>query len=153
MHQYAAVEDAKALMNEAREWSVWRWLMEKRRVRTAADRANEALAEAEKKVKAGWPDEWKKAYRALEQPGGNGRTRGLDPLVRAAVQKIKQADDAAESAHLDAEATFDEAERYLSASLAREGTQKAIASWELREKAIRKAEALARDAGFHSTGA
>jgi hypothetical protein len=45
---------------------------------------------------------------------------------------------------LDAEATFDEAERRMSARMAREGAQKAADSWELHEKAIRKAEALAR---------
>ena len=47
---------------------------------------------------------------------------------------------------LDAEGTFDEAERRLSAAVAREGAQKAIASWELREKAIRKAESIGLDA-------
>lgn len=151
MHKLAAVEDAKALMIEAREWSVWRWLMEKHRVRVAADLANEALAAAEKKVKAGWPDELKKAYSALEKPvSGNGRARALDARLQTAVQRVKKADEEAETAHLDAEATFDEAERRLSAALAREGTGKAIASWELREKAIRKAEALAREPGPHA---
>jgi hypothetical protein len=43
---------------------------------------------------------------------------------------------------MDAEETFDEAERQLSTSLAREGCRKAIQSWELHEKAIRRAEAL-----------
>jgi hypothetical protein len=42
---------------------------------------------------------------------------------------------------MDAEHTFDEAERLLSTSLAREGCQKAIRSWDLHEKAIRRAEA------------
>jgi len=43
---------------------------------------------------------------------------------------------------MDAEATFDEAEKQLSTRLAREGCRKAIESWDLHEKAIRKAEAL-----------
>jgi hypothetical protein len=161
MRKLIAVEDAKALMTEAREWSVWRWLMEKGRVRAAADRATEALAEHEKKVKAQWPEEWKKAYRALKRPAsGNGNALPLDPPTLEAIQKIRKADEAAEAARLDAEATFDEAERRLSASLARDGTEKAIASWELREKAIRKAEALAREqpaavppGSAHSNGA
>ena len=34
----------------------------------------------------------------------------------------------------------------MSASMAREGAEKAIHSWELRMKAIRKAEALAKKA-------
>jgi hypothetical protein len=45
---------------------------------------------------------------------------------------------------LDAEDTFDVAEKKLSASLAREGARKAIESWDLREAAIRKAEAAKR---------
>jgi hypothetical protein len=53
----------------------------------------------------------------------------------------------AERAHLDAENTFDEAERQLSTRLAREGCAKAIASWELHEAAIRKAEAAST--GIH----
>ena len=158
MQKLATVEEAKALMTEAREWSVWRWLMEKGRVRAAADRATDALAEQEKRVKAQWPAALKTAYRARERPGaGNGKARELDPLTLGAVEKVRKADEAAEAVRLDAEATFDEAERRLSASMAREGTQKAIASWELREKAIRKAEALARTqsaaAKPHSTGA
>jgi hypothetical protein len=161
MQKLTAGEDAKARMTEAREWGVWRWLMEKGRVRVAADRATDALAQQEKKVKAQWPAVLKTAYRALERPvAGNGKARELDPLMLEAVQKVRKADEAAEAARLEAEATFDEAERRLSASMAREGTQKAIASWELREKAIRKAEALARaqsaptaPGASHSTGA
>lgn len=57
---------------------------------------------------------------------------------------IKEADEEAERVRLDAEATFDEADRLLSTGLAREGTQKAIQAWTLRQKAIRKAEAATR---------
>jgi len=158
MQKLIEVEEATALMSEAKDWSVWRWLMEKRRVRAAADAANDALAELEKKVKASWSDDLKKAYRELEaQAGvdGNARARHrfekaqeearhIDEEVKRAVQRVKEADDEAYAAHMDAEDTFDEAERQLSAGIAREGTQKAIDSWELRKTAIRKAEALAR---------
>ena len=58
--------------------------------------------------------------------------------------RVKEADDEAETARLDAEDTFDVAEKKLSASLAREGARKAIESWDLREAAIRKAEAAKR---------
>ena len=136
MRKLAPVEEAKALMTVAQDWSVWRWLMEKRRVRKAADRATEALGELERKVKAGWSEELRKAAT-------NGRLRSLDPQLRSALQVLKQAEETAEAARLDAEATFDEAERRLSATMAREGAQKAITSWELREKAIRKAESIA----------
>src|SRR5271157_2217095 len=66
MQKLAAVEEATALMNEAKEWGVWRWLFEKSRVRATADRAVDALSEAEKKVKAAWDDDLKRAYRELE---------------------------------------------------------------------------------------
>jgi hypothetical protein len=64
-----------------------------------------------------------------------------DPEIRLLVEKVKDADDAARRVRMDAEETFDEAERQLSTCLAREGCQKAIHSWELHEKAIRRAEA------------
>ncbi|HUJ23973.1 MAG TPA: hypothetical protein VLX58_20705 [Bryobacteraceae bacterium] len=158
MQKLIPVEEARALMNEAKEWGVWRWLMEKGRVRASADRAVDALGEAENKVKASWTDDMKKAYRELEALASldsNARARRqyekakeeakhVDSEIKQSVQRVKQADDEAETARLDAEATFDEAERWLSTSMAREGAQKAIDSWDLREKAIRKAEVLAR---------
>ena len=137
MRKLLPVEEAKALMSEARDWSVWRWLLEKRRVREKADRATDALGELEKKVKAGWSEELRKA-------AGNGRLRKLDPDLKVALEELKQAEEAAQASRLDAEATFDEAERRLNAGMAREGAQKAITSWELRERAIRKAESIGR---------
>ena len=59
MRKLIPVEEATALMNEAKEWSVWHWLLEKGRVRAAADRAVDALGEAEKEVKASWSDDLK----------------------------------------------------------------------------------------------
>lgn len=158
MQKLILVEEAKALMNEGKDWGVWRWLLEKGRVRAAADQANDALADLEKKVKASWNDDLKKAYRELEaqasvdsNPRAKHRyekareeAKNVDPEIKLAVQRVKEADDRAYNAHVDAEQTFDDAERRLSASMAREGAQKAIDSWELREKAIRKAEALTR---------
>src|SRR5271166_1880505 len=54
MQAIKEVEDAKALMREAANWSVMRWLSEKKRVRKAADIANDALDGVERKVKAAW---------------------------------------------------------------------------------------------------
>jgi len=158
MQKLAEVEEAKTLMNEAKDWGVWHWLTEKRRVRAAADQANAALGELEKKVKAGWDDDLKKAYRELEalaSVNGNPRARhryekakeeasGVDPEIKLLVERVKELDDVAEQTRLDAEATFDEAERRMSAGMAREGAQKAIDAWMLREKAIRKAEAAGK---------
>jgi hypothetical protein len=58
------------------------------------------------------------------------------------VKNVKEMDDKAYCARMDAEKTFDEAERQLSTSLAREGCKKAIRSWNLYERAIREAEGL-----------
>ena len=159
MKKLIEVEEATALMNEAKQWGVWRWLWEKARVRATADRAVDALADLEKTVKASWNDDLKKAYRELEALAAldsNPRAkrqyekarevaRHVDPEIKRAVQRVKEADDAARNARTDAEGTFDEAERRLSTDMAREGAQKAIDSWDLREKAIRKAEALGRN--------
>jgi hypothetical protein len=158
MQKLAAVEEAKALMNVAKDWGVWRWLMEKKKVRGAADKAVDALGDLEKNVKASWSDDQKKAYRELEAQATLDRNprakrqyekakeeaKNVGPQIKLAVRRVKEADDEAYDARMDAEKTFDEAERLLSASMAREAAQKAIDSWDLREKAIRKAEALTR---------
>jgi hypothetical protein len=146
MRKLAEVQEAKELMNEAIDWSVFKWMFEKPRVRKTADRANDALDRLERAVKARWSDELKAALRELSGRGGRHQKsqhppQTTDPEIRLLVEKIKDADDAARRARIDAEETFDEAERQLSTSLAREGCKKAIHSWELYEKAIRKAEA------------
>jgi hypothetical protein len=61
-----------------------------------------------------------------------------------AIAQSREKDDEAYRARMDAEKTFDDAEKQLSTSLAREGCRKAIFSWDLHEKAIRKAETLIR---------
>jgi hypothetical protein len=150
MRKLAEVEEAKALMLEARSWSVVKWLREKKRVRRAADKANEALDALEKEVKASWSPELKLAYDQLATPPDglklqNQETVPVNPGLSRLAQQVKQADVVAYRAHLDAEEVFDKAERILSTSMAREGTRKAIESWELHETAIAKAEA-----GVHS---
>jgi len=123
MRKLAAVEEAKTLFEEAKNWGVWRWLTEKRRARQTADAAWEALEEYEKQVRASW----------------NG-----DPAIKQAARKLKSADEEAYKARMEAEAKFDEADRRLSTALAREGSQMAIDAWVMREKFIRKLEALGR---------
>jgi hypothetical protein len=118
MHKLAAVEEAKTLFEEAKDWGVWRWLMEKGRARRTADAAWEALEECEKKVKSGWSSELKKR----------------------AAKEFKEAEAECDKAHIDAEAQFDEADRRMSAGMARDGAQMAIDAWILREKFIRKLE-------------
>jgi hypothetical protein len=126
MRKLAQVEEAKDIMRQGIEWSVMRWLKEKRNVRKLADRANAALDALDRDMKAAWPAELKEAYEA----GGESEL----------AQRIKRADDAAARARVRAEKTFDEAEEQMSARLAREGCLQAIQSWELREQAIRMSE-------------
>jgi hypothetical protein len=109
-------------------------------VRKAADRANDALDQLSKETKLLWPDELRAAYGGLAQNAGRGNQPNAEILN--AVKQVKRADDEAFRAHLDAESTFDEAERQLSTSMAREGCRTAIYSWEVHEKAIRIAERL-----------
>lgn len=107
---------------------------------SVASAQSASLDRTEKKIKAAWPDELRKFYR---QVGARVAEDGADPIHHA-VAAVKKADDAAYDARMDAEATFDEAERRMSASMAREGAQKAIDAYGLHEQAIRKAEAVAR---------
>lgn len=146
MQKLAPVEEAKALFQEANDWSVWRWLTEKRKARKAADAAWEALETCEEKVKAGWNEDWQKAYSGLSAKGGakGRRNGGLDPELKAALERLHEASEEARQARDAAEAQFDEADRRMSTSMACQGAQMAIDAWELREKVIRKAEALAR---------
>lgn len=151
MRKIEEVQAAKALMTEAMDWSAFRWLFEKSRVREIADQANAALDASERAVKARWSGEVKAAYKNLTAKPAKSARKGqqdpkpqqtLGPAILALVEKVMDADGAAEQAHLDAENTFDEAERQLNTDLAREGCNKAIHSWSLHEKAIRCAEAV-----------
>lgn len=151
MEKIPAVETAKALMTEAVAWSVMKWLREKKAVRKVADQANAALDQLNLEVKNRWPEDVRAAYETLLEPGsGNNRAHGrhqatspvMDPQAIICAKRVKEADEEAHRARLDAEGTFDDAEKQLSTALAREGCRKAIHSWELHEKAIRKAENL-----------
>ncbi len=120
MGTLAEVEEAKAVMTEALEWSVLKWLREKKRVRKIADVANASLDQRLEDLRSRWD-------------GGD----------QGAALKLRQAREQARRARVDAEATFDEAEKQLSTALAREGCRKAIHSWELYEKAIHLCEEAA----------
>lgn len=148
MDKIPAVETAKALMTEAVAWSVMKWLREKKTVRKAADQANAALDQLNRAVKNRWSADTKAAYAALIQHtlrthGGNEpNLAAIDARTISSAKKVKAADEEAYRARMDAEETFDIAEKQLSTALAREGCRKAIHSWELHEKAIRISEAL-----------
>ena len=146
MHKLAPVENAKTLFEEAKDWSVWKWLLQKKRARSTADAAWEALEACEEKARAAWSDEWRQAYLDLSADGRPKARRrsSLDPELKAALESLHELDEEARQARDAAEAQFDEADRRLSTSMACEGAQMAIDAWELREKVIRKVEALTR---------
>jgi predicted phage gp36 major capsid-like protein len=143
MKKIREVEEAKDIMTEAQNWGVWRWLTEKRKVRLTADACNDALARAEKKTIEAWPDEMREAYAELES-AKKRHSKKIDHETIELVRKIKEAIDEAERVRLDAEDIFDRADRALSTSMAKDGTRRAIEAWELREKAIRKAESAGK---------
>ena len=151
MHKLPEVEGAKDLMNEAVGWSTFKWLFEKPRVRQTADRANAALDHLNRAVKARWSDEFKTTYKklygraaAVQESPKKGQGQQSSAEIELLIEKVVQADRAAHRARMSAEDTFDEAEKRMSTSLAKEGCKKAIHSWELHEKAIRNAEAVAK---------
>ena len=157
MRKLPAVEEARAIMTEGMEWGVWKWLLEKKRVRGIADEARAALDEFEMKVKTTWSDDLKIAYNQLVSQNGDARQARqkaklgkkeeapkIDSQVMAAVKRVKEADDDAYNAHEDAEDAFAEAEKHMSTRGAREGARKALEAYDLHETAIRMAEALAR---------
>jgi hypothetical protein len=159
MRKLVEVEDAKSLLEVAKNWGVWKWLTEKKRVRQTADIAWEAFDVLEKEVKSAWSDDLQKATSELEAEaavaeGGAPPKRKyekakkeaehVDPQIKATAKKVKDALDEAYSVRMKAEDMFDEAEKRLSTSMAREASQVAIDAYNMREKAVRKAEAAGR---------
>ena len=152
MKKLEAVENARAIMTQGMEWGVFKWLMEKPKVRKIADKATEALNDAEDKVKATWSDDLKRAYNFLatqngdagKKKGGKAKADEFDSEVLAVARGVFEADEVTETMRLDAEDTFAEGERKLSVAMARDGARKALATYDLHEKAIRKAEAAAK---------
>jgi hypothetical protein len=156
MRKLPAVEDARAIMTEGTQWGVWKWLLEKKRVRTIADEARAALDQFEMKVKATWGDDLKIAYNQLVSQNGDvkqarqkaklGKKQTapkIDSHVTTVVKRVKEADDDAYNAHEDAEDLFAEAEKRMNTSMARDAARKALEAYDLHEAAIRRAEALA----------
>lgn len=149
MRKLPEVQDAKDVMNEALDWSTFKWLWEKTRVRQTADRANAVLEHQERAIKGKWSDECKAVYKnlsgkkAVPPKTEQEPTPPSDNHMAILVEKVLEADQAAERARVSAEDIFDQAEKQMSTDLARQGCKKAVHSWELREKAIRRAEAVA----------
>jgi hypothetical protein len=141
MQKLSEVESAKALMTEAMSWSVMKWLREKKRVRHAADKANAALDTLNCAVKEQWTKADQTGYESRLAQSSNGI---FGENAARLLAHVKEADEKARNARMDAEAMFAKAEKQLSIRLAREGCRMAIHSWELQEQAIRRAVQLIR---------
>lgn len=153
MRKLPAVEEARAVMTEGMEWGTWKWLLEKTRVQEIADRATAALDQADLKVRASWSDDLKAAYKQLcddenrsnrEKHGHAPGARNAAPALKTEAEKVKEAYERGQRARRKAEETFERAEQRMSAEMAREGARQALESYDLREKAIRMAEAVER---------
>jgi hypothetical protein len=158
MTQLKAVEEARAVFAQSKDWGVVRWLAEKRRVRQLADGATAAIDSSELEVKSRWPEVLKDAYAGLGSAAG-GAQDDDDPYaaaerefaslnaaeipehVTALARRVKDADDAAYGMRMTAEETFKEAERRLSIALSKRGAEEAIKSYDLYYTAIEEAEA------------
>ncbi len=127
------VEQARALMTEAIDWSVMKWLSEKKRVRRAADVANALLDSTEEKLQKSWPTDLLNSYKS-----GTGAP---DSLAR----KMKASHDLSLKLRAEAEDIFDRAEKRLSTALARDGCRKAIEGWDTHLKTIDLFEQATRD--------
>jgi hypothetical protein len=131
MAKLSEVEKARALMVEAIDWSVMKWLTEKKRVRRTADKANEVLISVELEIHKQWNTGFKAAYE---------KSGVVSPENGRLARKIQEEHDEANRLRLQAEDTFDGAEKRLSTAMAREGCRQAIEGWDHHMEAIRLAE-------------
>jgi hypothetical protein len=147
LRKVTEVDEARALMAEALDWSVFTWLLRKGEVRATADRANAALSRLKRATKSRWSSEIGLAYEEKEPKGGPyssaaSTLNDIDPESRILIRKLQEEELASRTARKDAEEMFDEAEKRLSTNLAREGCRKAMRQWELDLTVIRHAEAI-----------
>ena len=154
MEKLKPVEEAKALLLIAKDWSILKWLSEKKRVRRIADTGTAALDDAERKIKSTWSELLRTAYAELATPSDDDdpfsaaerqfvqqqAKSDIPENIRATARRVKAADQEAYDARMRAERTFDGAERSLSASMARRGAEEAILAYDLRYKALEEAE-------------
>jgi len=131
MEKLTEVEQARALMTEAIDWSVMKWLSEKKRVRKSADRANQVLNEVEEGLHARWAPKFTSVY---------DKSGAASPEIKQLASRIRREHDAANKFRMEAEKTFDVAEKRLSTAMAREGCRQAIQGWDHHLEAIRLAE-------------
>jgi hypothetical protein len=153
MEKLSAVEEARVLFTEAKDWSILKWLTEKKRVRRMADTGTAALDKRERDIKSQWTDDLRTAYAVVSPPSEDAddpyaaaeyefvkqQAEGIPESLKAIARRVWEADLIATDARNRAESTFDEAERKMSASIARRGAEEAIAAYDVRYKAIEEA--------------
>lgn len=137
MPKIPEVDEARAIMTEAMQWSVMKWLTEKKRVRKLADAANLALDNAERELRNHWDPKLAAAYKSLSS---EDKDHSHPPEMLKLAKAIRHSHDQAHAIREEAEAIFDKAEKRLSTALARDGCKKAIEGWDEHEQAIRHSE-------------
>ena len=145
MNKLVEVEQARAIMTEAIHWSVMKWLSEKKRVRRVADAANLKLDTVEAQLHSEWDKDLHAAYQMLGKNSHSGAPADFPAEVLRVAKHIREAHEAALALRMDAEDTFDRAEKRLSTALAREGCVKAIQGWDHHEEALARAEKAIRN--------
>lgn len=145
MPNLAAVLEARTVFNEALNWSVMKWLSEKKKVRKIADAANLTLDNAEKELRRRWDPSIEEAYKALQDRSSHLDSSG--DAIRTA-RAIKQAHDKAIELRAEAEAMFSKAEERLSVATARDACHKALEGWRFHEEAV----CLSEKAGLATAG-
>lgn len=121
MKTLPVVLEAKALLDEAQGWWAWTWASgeNKKRVRSAIENATHALEREVAKAKNSWEH----------------------PLGMPAAKRLKVAEDDLNTATALAKRIFDEAEKELNASKAREGARQAKQAIEKHEAVLKMAAA------------
>src|SRR5579862_2298861 len=120
MEKLSEVEAARTLMIEAMNWSVVRWLREKKRVRKTADQANAALDRLSEEIRQRWAHPLRAAYAAIPVHFSAARSHKAqcsssdDSNIVLVATQMKACNDEADRARMDAEDTFDKAEKQLS---------------------------------------
>ncbi len=140
MEKIKEVAEARALFTEAADWSVMKWLGEKKRVRKTADICNATLDRVEMELREKWSAELRAAFESLS---GGQNSHKVSPETEKLAKSLKEAHDAAIAKRMEAEDTFEKAEKRMSVSMAREGCHIAMAGWDLHEAAIKKSEMAA----------
>lgn len=139
-----AVVEAKRLLEETQQWWPWTWAsdLNKIKLRSAIETATNALEREVQKAKHSWSREMQTAYRELRvAPSQRALASIIDPIIKRAARKLKTAEDELNQATLKAHNIFDEAEKELNPSKARDGALQTAKAIEQHETVLSLANA------------